>query len=164
MVVDMAIPILGNVTTTNYFLGDRLRTEGEIKGEKFISWSDGNTEWTYRVTDNIVEIRNAAAKSSAQEGDIGLFTNITDGYDVTLTSETDSQWDLLCKKNKSNKDKNSPKTMHLSVYKATCFPKSLSFKMSGITVTMRKLSFGVSEKQVLFDIGDYPDAKVVDRR
>ncbi len=41
---------------------------------------------------------------------------------------------------------------------------SLGDKMSGVTTTIRNVSFGVTEEQVTFDMSKYPGAKVVDKR
>ena len=54
--------------------------------------------------------------------------------------------------------------MDLVVAKGTYYPISLSTKQSGITVTMRDVTFGVSDKQVTFNIADYPGVKVKDER
>ena len=50
------------------------------------------------------------------------------------------------------------------VEKRTYNPLSLTTKMKGVTLTMRDLSFNVTEKQVTFDQKNYPDAKIVDKR
>jgi hypothetical protein len=36
--------------------------------------------------------------------------------------------------------------------------------MAGASVTMRDISFGVTEKQVTFDAKQYPGATIVDKR
>ena len=54
--------------------------------------------------------------------------------------------------------------MNLVVAKGTFYPVSLSAKMSGITMTMRDLSYGVTEAQVTFNPADYPDATIEDKR
>lgn len=54
--------------------------------------------------------------------------------------------------------------MDLVVAKGTYHPVSLRARVSGITVTMRDLSFNVSEKQVTLNKADYPGAVIVDNR
>ena len=54
--------------------------------------------------------------------------------------------------------------MDLVINKGTYLPVSLSAKVSSVTMTMREISFGISEKQVTFNISDYPDAKIIDKR
>ena len=93
-----------------------------------------------------------------------MFNDITDGYEVSIKKETADAWHILCKKTKSNPDKDAPKTMELVVRKETYYPVSLNAKLSGLTMTMRDIAFGVTEKQVTFDPKDYPDAKIVDKR
>ena len=87
-----------------------------------------------------------------------------EGYDVTLSKETDKAWYFNCKKSKDNKEKDVPKTIDIVVAKGTYYPVSLSAQMKGITVTMRGISFGVTEKQVSFDAKDYPNVKITDKR
>ena len=36
--------------------------------------------------------------------------------------------------------------------------------MKGVTVTMRDLTYGVSEKQVTFNAADHPGANIIDKR
>jgi len=163
MTVDAKISILGTVTTKTYSLGDKMRSEGKMMGIEIITWTDGNTEWSYNSKTNEVKI-STQEESSETEGDAEMFSDITDGYDVTIDKETDKAWYLLCKKSKSNKDKDDPKKIELAIAKKTYMPISLKTKMSGVTITMRDISFGVTEKQVTFDAKNYPGVKIVDKR
>ena len=81
-----------------------------------------------------------------------------------MTDETDKAWYFECRKSKSNKDKDAPKTINLAVAKGTYYPVSLSTKAKGVTLSLRNISFGVSENKVTFNPKDYPDATVVDKR
>ena len=163
MTVDAKISIFGTVTTKTYSLGDKMRSEGKMMGIEIITWTDGNTEWSYNSKTNEVKI-STQEESSETESDAEMFNNITDGYDVTIDKETDKAWYLLCKKSKSNKDKDDPKKIELAIAKKTYIPISLKTKMSGVTITMRDISFGVTEKQVTFDAKNYPGVKIVDKR
>ena len=163
MTVDAKISILGTVTTKTYSLGDKMRSEGKMMGIEIITWTDGKTEWSYNSKTNEVKI-STQEESSETEGDAEMFNDITDGYDVTIDKETDKAWYLLCKKSKSNKDKDDPKKIELAIAKKTYMPISLKTKMSGVTITMRDISFGVTEKQVTFDAKNYPGVKIVDKR
>ena len=60
--------------------------------------------------------------------------------------------------------KAAPKKMTLIVAKGTYMPVSLSASVSLMTITMRDLSYGVTEKQVTFNPEDYPNATIVDKR
>lgn len=162
MIVDVKIPILGTMTTHTYTLGDKMCFKVSMLGTEVISWVDGDTEWTYNSKDNEIEIRKS--EGTGEEGDMSMFIGITDGYDVSIDKETTQAWYLLCKKSKSNPDKDAPKKIDLVVAKRTYFPISLKTKVSNMTMTMRDISFGVTEKQVTFDAKDYPGTIIKDKR
>ena len=165
MTMDIKIPILGTMSTVAWSLGDKMRMEAEAMGKKIITWMDNDTEWTYTVDDNTVTIENRdAQKPSSEQENMKMLDSVTEGYDVFLKKETDTAWYIQCKKNKSNTNKDDPKTMDLVVAKGSYHPVSLSARVSGITVTMRDLDFNVTEKQVTFNKADYPGAKIVDKR
>jgi len=163
MTIDVKVPIVGTMTSRCYTLGDKTRMEAKMAGVSITTWTDGVTEWTYTDKTNKVTIKKADA-SSEPEGDMDLFDNITDGYDVSIRKEDAKTWYLLCKKSKANKDKDAPKTLEIAVRKSDYYPQSLTTSMSGFKITMRDISFGVSEKQVTFNIKDYPGATVEDKR
>ena len=165
MVMDLNMPIVGEVTSTSYMWHDKMRVDALVKGETVTTWTDGKTEWTYIAKNNEVVINNAKPKAkSATDGDVGMFSGIAEGYDVTLTKESSDAWYFKCKKAKSNKDKDAPKTMDLAVRKDNFYPKSLSFKAMGIAMTMRDISFNVTEKQATFNSADYQGATITDKR
>ncbi|MBR3388261.1 MAG: hypothetical protein IKG84_08560 [Bacteroidales bacterium] len=165
MTMDIKIPILGTMSTTAWSLGEKMRMEAEMMGKKIVTWMDENTEWTYEAEENTITIKNRdIQKPSTEQENMKMFESVTEGYDVFLKKETDTAWYLQCKKNKSNKNKDDPKTMDIVVAKGTYYPISLSAKVSGVTVTMRDLDFNVTEKQVTFNKSDYPGARVVDNR
>ena len=93
-----------------------------------------------------------------------MFSNVTEGYDVKIDKETPTEWHLRCKRSKSNPDKDAPKRMDLVVEKDTYWPVSLTASLKGVTMTMREISYGVTEEQVTFDPKAYPNATVVDKR
>ncbi len=163
MSADSKIPILGSVTVKTYTLGNKMRAETTIKGIKVITWTDDTTSWEYDSKKNEITIKKEIATVDAED-DMGMFAGITEGYDITQQSETADAWHFLCKKSKSNTEKDAPKSMDLVVAKGNYLPISLSFKMSGISMTLRNIAFGVTEKQVTFNPADYPDAKIIDKR
>ena len=136
--------------------------DSEMLGEEILVWTDGTSEWTYNSKLNEVEIKKASSTSDG--GDVDMFSGIADGYDISLKKETALEWQLQCKKSKGNKDKDAPGGIDLVVAKGSYYPLSLRTKVSGITMTMRDISFGVSEADVTFDAGAYPGIKVVDKR
>ena len=165
MTMDMKIPILGTFSSRTYTLGDKYRIEVSEDGKQSITWSDGKTDWTYSSEKNEIEIKKHEVKEKTEtEGDAKMFSGITDGYDVKLDKETSDSWQFLCKRSKSNPDKDAPKKMTLIVAKGTYMPISLSAKVSAITITMRDLSYGVTEEQVTFNPKNYPTATIVDKR
>ena len=165
MTMDMKIPILGTFSSRTYTLGDKYRIEVSEDGKQSITWSDGKTDWTYSSEKNEIEIKKHEVKEKTEtEGDAKMFSGITDGYDVKLDKETSDSWQFLCKRSKSNPDKDAPKKMTLIVAKGTYMPISLSAKVSAITITMRDLSYGVTEEQVTFNPKNYPNATLVDKR
>ena len=142
MTVETKVPVLGKMNMKTLTLGDKMRMETRIMGVDFITWSDGDTDWSY--------------DSKSKE--------VTDGYDVSIKKETADAWYINCRKSKSNTNKDDPQKMELVVRKGTFHPISLSTKISGVTLTMKDLRFGVSETEVTFDIKQYPGAKIVDKR
>ena len=163
MTVDAKVPIIGTMTTKTYSLGDKTRVEATMMGVDIITWTDGKTSWTYNSKKNEVEI-NKQEGSVETEGDAEMFDNITDGYNVTISKQTAKAWTILCKKSKTNKDKDAPRKMELVIAKGTYMPVSLKTKVSGIGITMRNISFGVTEKQVTFNANEYPGATIIDKR
>lgn len=164
MTAETKIPILGTMKVRSYVLGDKMRMATQMMGVKLLTWIDGNTEWVYNAKDNEIEIKKADVSSADDGGDAELFSGITEGYDVSIKKETDEAWYILCKKSKNNKEKDAPKSMDVVVAKGTFYPISLSAKVSGISMTMYDISFGVTEADVTFNINDFPNAKVVDKR
>ena len=165
MTMDVKIIIVGTISSRSYVLGDKMRVEASRDGKQFVTWSDGKTDWNYDSEKNEIEITNAKARESTEtEGDTKLFEGITDGYDVKIDKETETEWHIRCRRSKSNPDKDAPKKMDLVISKGTYWPVSLSTSMAGASVTMRNISFGVTEKQVTFDAKEFPNAKIVDKR
>lgn len=164
MALDMKIPIIGTSTMQFYMLGDKVKSETTIMGHKLITFSDGKTDYEYDTIKNELKISDATPGGENSGSEAELFQGITQGYDVTMKSETAEAWYLVCKKSRNNKEKDDPDKMELVVSKATNLPISLSTKMSGIKITLRDVKIGVPESQLHFDPNDYPDAKVIDER
>ena len=162
MVMDMKIPILGTFSSKMYTLGDKYKAVLEVKGKKMITWSDGVTDWDYNESQN--EITIAKADPSGSDTGADALEGIAEGYDVKLKKETADAWYFRCTKSKTNTNKDDPKAMDLVVSKATYLPISTSVTEKGVKVTMRDFVAGVSEKEVTFNLSDYPDTKVIDKR
>ena len=165
MTMEMKIFILGTFSTDVKTRGDKIRMETNAADKHLITWMDGDTEYDYNVGGKVITIKHRNASStSKEEENMKMFKSATEGYDVSLTKETDSAWHFRCKKNRSNTNKDDPKTMDLVVAKGTYLPVSLSAKVSGITITMSDLSFDVTEKEVTFDPAAYPGVIIQDQR
>ena len=164
MTMDMKLPIIGTISTTAYTLGNKIRMEANTGDGNIISWMNEDTSWTYDVNKNEIEIENRKSSSSEAEDNAKMLTGITEGYSVSIKRQTADAWYINCKKLKTNKEKDDPKTMELVVAKDTYRPISLSATLSLATVTIRNLNFGVTESQVTFDPSQYPGARIIDKR
>ena len=164
MTIDAKLPVVGTMTTQTYTLGDKMRVEGKMVGIAVITWSDGQTQWTYNSKTNTVEIEREKGEKDASDGDAEMFLGLTDDYDVSIEKETADAWYIRCKKSKTNTDKDAPKTIDLVVAKKTFYPVSLKTKISGVAITLREISFGVTESKVTFNPQDYPGVKIEDKR
>ena len=165
MTMDIKMIIIGTMSSRSYVLGDKMRIEANRDGKDFVTWSDGKTEWNYDSEKNEIEITNAKPKEKTNtDGDTKLFKDITVGYDIKIDKETATEWHIRCKRSRSNPDKDAPKRMDLVVAKETYWPVSLSTSVTAASVTMRDISFGVTEEQVSFDPKEFPQATIVDNR
>lgn len=163
--MDMKIILVGTISSRSYILGDKMRIEANKDGKDFVTWSDGKTEWSYDSETNEIEIKNAKPKEkSDKDSNTKMFKDVTEGYDVRIDKETATEWHIRCKRSKSNPDKDAPKRMDLVVAKETYWPVSLTTSVTAASVTMRDISFGVTESQVTFNEKDYPGVKIVDKR
>ena len=163
LTTDMKIPILGTVSTRVYTLGEKSRMEMNIKSKKVTTWVDGVTTYVYDGDEITIEDWKEG-KGTESGGSLEMAENITSGYDVKLQKETDKYWEFRCTKRKDNPDKDAPRKMTVSVWKESYKLRALTATVRGITVTMRNISLGVNEKDVTFNLSDYPDAKIVDKR
>lgn len=168
MTMEMKMPIVGTISSRALTKGDYMRVDVFKAGKTAaISWRDGKTDWTYDLEKNTIEITNitpATKDASKTDADIAMFEGVTKGYDVSIKKETADAWYIRCKKNKDNTEKDDPKTMELVVEKGTYKPLSLSAKVSIVSVTIRDLSYGVSDEQIIFHPENYPNATVIDKR
>ena len=165
MTMDIKIILIGTMSSRSYVLGDKMRIEANRDGKDFVTWSDGKTEWNYDSEKNEIEITNAKPKEKTNtDGDTKLFKDITAGYDIKIDKETATEWHIRCKRSRSNPDKDAPKRMDLVVAKETYWPVSLSTSVTAASVTMRNISFGVTEEQVTFNPKEFPQATIVDNR
>ena len=162
----MTIPLLGEFRSTNYTLGEKMRMEMVDHGNMTISWSDGVTDWEYDSEKNEVKITKAKPKDNKDNsGNVGLFKDATVGYDLSFEKKTDDKvWYILCKKNRSNKDKDDPKKMYIADSKADYSAVYLRTKTHGIGISMENFKIGVTEEQVTFNPAEFPGAKIVDER
>ena len=165
MVVEVKLPVLGTMSTKSYMLGSKCRMEATMKDITLVYWYDETTERIYDSKSNEIKVKARRGDSKSGNGsEKELLEGISEGYDLSLEKETDSEWQIRCKKAKSNSDKDAPKSILLTVSKKNYLPLSISTKVAGINTTMRDFAYGVTEKQVTFNPADFPDAKIVDER
>ena len=165
MTMDVKMIIIGTVSSRSYILGDKMRIEANRDDMEFISWKDEKTEWSYDSEKNEIEIKNVEPKEKSEtNSDTKLFKGITDGYDIKINKETDTEWHIRCKRSRSNPDKDAPKRMDLVVAKGTFWPVILTTSVTAATVTIRDISFGVTEEQVTFNPKEFPNATIMDNR
>lgn len=165
MTMDIKMIFIGTISSRSYVLGDKMRIEANRDGKDFVTWSDGKTDWSYDPEKNEIEITNAKPKEKSEtDGDTKLFKDITAGYDIKIDKETATEWHIRCKRSRSNPDKDAPKRMDLVVAKETYWPVSLSTSVTAASVTMRDISFGVTEEQVTYNPKEFPNATIVDKR
>ena len=165
-VMDIKIPLLGTFSSKMYTLGDKYKAILEVKGKKMITWSDGITDWDYDEPNNEITITRAdpSGSDTGAEDSLSALDGITEGYDVKLKKETADAWYFHCTKSKTNPKKDDPKSMDLVVSKATYLPISTSISEKGVKVTLHDFVLGVTEKEVTFNLSDFPNAKLTDKR
>lgn len=165
MAMEMKIPLVGTIPSRVYSLGKKARAEMETKDKKTILWMDADNTWTYDLGKNeIVITRRESGKPSDTENNMQLLEGLTEGYKLSLEKETAEAWYLRCTKTASNPDKDAPKRMDLVVSKKTGLPLSFTASVSVMTLTFKDIALGVTEDQVTFDPGKYPDATLIDKR
>ena len=170
-VMEMKMPILGTIPAKIWSLGEKTRMETGAGDKDIIIWYDKETHWEYNISKNEITIKNnkkdeeeSSEKSKSEEG-MGMFEDMDEGYDMILEKETATEWHILFKKSKSNKEKDDPKKMNLIVSKTTNLPISLKASLKGVTMTIRDVAVGgFTEDFVTFHPGDYPNAKIIDTR
>ncbi len=168
VIAEVKIPIVGTVSTKTSALGDSRRVDVRMKERDVITFSQQDTTWIYTVQDNSVLITTdtimSKVNSSNPEGNIDMFGDIVEVYNITIKSQNLVKWELVCKRKKGNKDDDYPKNITLEVRKDTYELISMTTKMMGISMVMRDLKFGLTQKDVTFNQANYPGVKVTDRR
>ena len=167
LTMEMKIPILGTMHMRACMLGNKTRMEMKMLGKDGIIWEDGDIQYIYNAKKNEITIEGSstsAGNSSEAEDNLGLATGVTEGYDAKLLKETDEAWFFECKKQKTNKNKDDPKKINISVLKGSYYLKEMSTSIKGVAVVMKDFDFNVTERDVTFDRNQYPDAQIVDKR
>lgn len=157
---DMKIPFLATSSTRISTLGDKERMDMTYKDENKVIWRDKDTTWTYDNGEVVIALEPRKEDSD----DNATFKNLSGRYDVSIKSETADVWELLCKKSKSNKDKNDLKKMVFSVSKKTFLPVEYSNKKAGFKMDIRDYAVGVSEDFVTFTPDKVNGAPITDKR
>ena len=103
-------------------------------------------------------------RDSLANNHLGLFEDLTQGYDFSIKEESAAVWIITCTKSKSNEDKEAPKKMELVVRKSDHHPICLDTRMSGIRLSLRDFRFGLTDKDVTFNPAECPGATIKDHR
>lgn len=162
MTLDARIPILGTIHSRVWTLGDKQKTITQFGKKKQISWIDGQSVWDYDEKSRTVTIRTDT--HSAPDDNVSLIEDVLSGYDISIKEERTDVWIIACRRSKSNKDKDAPKTMEFTVEKGSYKPVSMESRSTGLTYTLRYVKFGVSDKDVTFDPAECNGATIKDRR
>ena len=160
---NMKIPIIGTVYSHNMVFGDKMKSEITGMDKKSVSWSDATTKWTYKSETGEITIENKTSSGSDNSGKEN-FDNIIDGYKLTLKKETEEAWYIVCKKLRSNKNKDDAKKMELTVSKDNYLPICLRAKASIFTFSIENYALGVTEESITFDPAAYPGTTIIDKR
>jgi len=165
MTIDVKVPVLGTMSMRTCTLGDKTRVESRMMGMEAISWYDATTEWIYISGKDEIEIRKRDGSGMKGDApDAELFNGIAGAYELSIRKETAAAWHIRCRKSKDNTRGNDPESVEVVVAKGSYHPLSLSARISGVKMTLRDISYGVSAKQVSFNPKDYPGVTIVDKR
>lgn len=166
MDLNIKMPIVGTVKSHNLVLGEKMKTIATGKDKKAVMWMNETTKWEYDEQNNEITIssKEPSSDKNKSNSDMKAFDSLTNGYDLVLEKETEDAWYIICKKSKSNKEKDDPVKMDLAVSKATNLPIYLRMKQSVVTISIENVGIGVSEKSVTFNPADFPNAKIIDKR
>lgn len=165
MTMDMKIPIMGTMSMRMYTLGKKSKMETTLKGHLVTMWDDGEIIRTYNGEDNRITMEDSTPGGDSEaDENLGLAKSVTEGYDVKLVKETADAWYFACKKQKTNKEKDDPKNIELSVWKDSYCLREMNTSMKGVKLTLRDVTYNITEDDVTFDESRFPDAEVVDKR
>ena len=163
-IMEIKMPVIGTVATDIQMLGDKYKFTSNVKGKRIMYWSDGVSDWEYDASENEVVITKAKPSESQAEEKVKMLKSVTEGYDVKLVKETEDAWFLRCTKSRTNTVKDDPKRMDMEISKETYLPISHKAGTGLVTVTMRNMRVGVSEKDVTFNPADFPGIEIIDNR
>ena len=157
---DMKIPLIGTASTRLSYLGDKDRMDINFKDDVKTVWRDKDTTWTYE--NNTVTVQSEPRKEDKDNR--SMFKGLTNGYKVSIKGETADTWQIRCKKDKSNTDKDAPSKKTIFVSKETFLPVTYPLKKGAFKMTARDYVLGVSEDEVTFTPDKVNGAPITDKR
>ena len=157
---DMRIPLLGTASTRLSYRGDKSRMDINFKDDVKTVWRDKDTTWTYEH--NAVTVQIEPKKDD--DNDDKMRKGLTDGYKVSVKGETADTWQILCKKDKSNTDKDDPSKKTIFVSKKTFLPVNYPLKKGAFKMTVHDYATGISEEEVTFTPEKVKGATITDKR
>ena len=162
---NVKMPIIGKICSHNLIRGDKVRMELAMKDNKAITWTTSDTKWDYSPEKAEIVITSKDTSENKDDGNnLKAFESFGNGYKYKIKKETDEYWLIRCKKLKSNKVKDDPKKMYLTVAKGTYLPICLEQKGFLMTVSMENVTIGVTEAQVTFNADEFPGVTITDNR
>ncbi|MBO6079223.1 MAG: hypothetical protein J6P66_10820 [Bacteroidaceae bacterium] len=131
---------------------------------------DNQRKWVYTADNKEIETSAATVEDA---NTIGNYYNgldyIKPAYRYKITAETDDAWVITGKKKLLTQYQDAAKKVEFTIKKDTYQPVSVAFydvidgEPSDIVEITRKtdIRFGVSEQEVTFNSGDYPDVTFI---
>ena len=148
-----------------------------MKGDKFklqtpdmITWYDGETQWTYVVRTEEVNVTTPTGEELQFTNPAVLLHNYQKGFDATLKgTSTTRQGKAAYDIELTPKKKSDLRSVVLQIEKNTTFPASIDLETKDgmrhtIVISQWQTSLNLSDDYFVFPEGEYPEAEVVDLR
>ena len=169
MDVKASIAILSvNMHITNLSKGEKSKMimQTSVLGKTLYSEEgcDGVQGWTYERNDLSKNKRDTLTifPSTGLESDYSVEMDTYDDYQNAKMKLKDGVYEIVLSKPKSD---DVPTKTTVRIDAETFYPTQMQIKDSGATITIKinEISFGVADKDLDFNIANYPDAVVVRR-
>ena len=165
MDVKASIAILSmNLQITSLEKGNKSRMimQTTVLGKTFYSEEgcDGTQGWSYEKND-LSKSKDTLTIYPAEslDNDYTVEMDAYKDYENAKMKLKDEVYEIVLSKPKSE---DVPKKTTMRIDAKTFYPKQMQIKDSGATITIniKEISFGVDDKELAFDIANYPDAVI----